>query len=63
MTKKLVNVLAKMALKVQGVINVHQDFSNISTNASHVVALTKDQPQKFVNLKMANVHAKRALKA
>ena len=60
---KLVNVFAKMALEDQDVINVHLGISRIniclSSNASHVVVLVKDQPQKFVILKMANVHAKK----
>ena len=59
--QKLVNVLAKMALKAQDVINVHQDYTKASTNASHVIVLMKDQLQKFVILWMANVHAKMAL--
>ena len=35
------------------------DFSKISRNACPVVVLVKDQPQKFVILQMANVHAKK----
>ena len=60
---KLVNVFAKMALEDQDVINVHLGILKINTclssNASLVVVLVKDQPQKFVILKMANVHAKK----
>ena len=60
---KLVNAFAKKALVDQDVINVHLDILKINTylssNASHVVVLLKDQPQKFVILKMANVHAKK----
>ena len=44
-------------------MNAHLGFLKINTfhssNASHVVALMKDQPQKFVILKMANVYAKK----
>ena len=60
---KLVNVFAKMALGEQDVINVHLGFTKINiylgSNASHVVVLVKDQHQKSVTLKMANVHAKK----
>ena len=60
---KLVNAFAKKALVDQDVINVHLDILKINTylssNASHVAVLVKAQPQKFVILKMANVHAKK----
>ena len=60
---KLVNAFAKKALVDQDVINVHLDILKINTylssNASHVVVLQKDQPQKFVIPKMANVNAKK----
>ena len=60
---KLVNVFVKMALEDQDVMNVHLGFSKInifrSSNASHVGAPKKDQPQKFVIMKMGNVYAKK----
>ena len=60
---KLVNVFAKMALEDQDVMNVYLVFLKINTyhsfNASHVVVLMKDQPQKFVIRRMVNVYVKK----
>ena len=59
--QRLVNAYAKMGLVAQDVINVHLDFSKISTylssNVILVIVLRMDLPQKYVILQMANVHA------
>ena len=59
--QRLVNAFAKMGLVAQDVINVHLDFSKISTylssNVILVIVLRMDLPQKYVILQMANVHA------
>ena len=64
---RLVNAFAKMALEAQGVINVHLDFSKISiylsSNVILAIVLSKDQPQKYAILQMADVHAKKIFQA
>ena len=64
---RLVNAFAKMVLEAQGVINVHLDFSKISTylssNVILAIVMSEDQPQKYVILQMEDVHAKKIFQA